>query len=228
MSEPFVVVFALYPNITQLDFTGPYEVMRRVPNAKMIVASKEGGAITADSGLTFSGLTKLADIERCDLICTVGGAGQAAAVLDQEFVAEIARLGRGAKYITSVCTGSLILAAAGLIKGKRAACHWAWREMLAEAGAIPDAGRVVRDGNVITGGGVTAGIDFALTVAAELAGDDVAQSIQLAIEYNPAPPFSAGSPETAPKSVLKIVRERIARMYPERKAAMEAALARAM
>ena len=121
-----------------------------------------------------------------------------------------------------------ILAAAGLIRGKRAACHWAWRDLLTDAGAIPDAGRVVRDGNVITGGGVTAGIDFALTVAAELAGDAVAQSIQLSIEYDPAPPFDAGRPERAPAHVVKMVRERIAGAYPERKAAMEQAVARGM
>ena len=146
MAELFTIVFAIYPNLTQLDFTGPYEVLRRVPNAKVIVASREGGAITSDSGLTFSGLTKLADIERCDLICIPGGGGQAAAVLDTEFMANVARLGKTAQYITSVCTGSLILAAAGLIKGKRAACHWAWRDMLKEMGSIPDAARVVRLG----------------------------------------------------------------------------------
>ncbi len=226
MAEPFTIVFALYPNITQLDFTGPYEVLRRVPNAKAIVASREGGSIVSDSGLTFANLAKLADIERCDLICVPGGAGQAAAVLDADYVAQVRRLGLGAKYITSVCTGSLILGAAGLIQGKRAACHWAWREMLNDVGAIADPARVVRDGNVITGGGVTAGIDFALAVAAELAGEDVAKAIQLSIEYAPAPPFNAGRPETAPANVLTMVRERIARMYPERKAAMEKALAR--
>jgi transcriptional regulator GlxA family with amidase domain len=226
MSNPSQIVFALYPNITQLDFTGPFEVLRRLPNARVVVASREGGKLTADSGLTFDGLGKLQDIERCDLICVVGGAGQAAAVLDRAFVAEVRRLGQSARYVTSVCTGSLVLAAAGLIHGKRAACHWAWRELLADAGAIPDAARVVRDGDVITGGGVTAGIDFALTVAAELAGIAVAQAIQLSIEYDPAPPFDAGRPEKAPTAVVKLVRERIARMYPERKAAMDQALAR--
>ena len=120
----------------------------------------------------------------------------------------------------------MILAAAGLIQGKRAACHWGWRELLTDAGAIPDPGRVVRDGNVITGGGVTAGIDFALTMVAELLGAEVAQAIQLSIEYAPAPPFDAGRPEKAPAGVLRFVRERIARMYPERKAAMEEAIAR--
>jgi cyclohexyl-isocyanide hydratase len=224
--EPFVIVFALYPNITQLDFTGPLEVVRRAPNVRWIAASGSGGELTADSGLVFGGLEKLSSIERCDLICVPGGQGQAAAVMDSDFVAEVRRLGQTARYVTSVCTGSLILAAAGLLQGKRAACHWAWREMLAEAGAIPDPGRVVRDGNVISGGGVTAGIDFALSLVAELWSPEVAQAIQLSIEYDPAPPFDAGRPEKAPPAVLEIVCERIARVYPERKAAMQAALAR--
>jgi cyclohexyl-isocyanide hydratase len=228
MTQPITIVFALYPNITQLDFTGPFEVLRRVPGATVIVASREGGRLMADSGLVFDGLIKLATIERCDMICVVGGAGQAAAVLDTELLAQLRRLGEPAHYVTSVCTGSLVLAAAGLITGKRAACHWAWRELLAASGAIPDAGRVVRDGRVITGGGVTAGIDFALTVAAEIAGVAVAQSIQLSIEYAPAPPFDSGRPETAPAGVLAAVCERIARAYPERKAAMERALGRAV
>jgi transcriptional regulator GlxA family with amidase domain len=226
MAEPITIVFALYPNITQLDFTGPFEVLRRVPGARTLIASREGGKLRADSGLVFDELVRLDSIDRCDLVCVVGGAGQAAAVLDEEYIAQVRRLGLQARYVTSVCTGSLVLGAAGLIRGKRAACHWAWRELLEDAGAIPDAGRVVRDGNVITGGGVTAGIDFALTVAAELAGVEVAQAIQLGIEYDPAPPFDTGRPEKAPTNVLKAVRERIAGMYPERKAAMERALAR--
>jgi len=218
------LVFALYPNITQLDFTGPYEVLRRLPGATVIVASRDGGTLVADSGLSLSGVARLDAIERCDLLCVPGGAGSAAASLDRDFLAQLRRLGSTARYLTSVCTGSLVLAAAGLITGKRAACHWAWRDLLGEAGAIPDAGRVVRDGNLITGGGVTAGIDFALTVAAELAGVEVAQAIQLSIEYDPAPPFNAGRPETAPPEVLRTVRERIARGFAQRKAAMEQAL----
>src|SRR5688572_7996464 len=151
MAEPFAIVFALYPDITQLDFTGPFEVLRRMPDTRLTVASRTGGELKADSGLVFGGLAKPQQIERCDLICVPGGRGQAAAVRDAEFVAEVRRLSLGARYVTSVCTGSLILAAAGLIRGKRAACHWAWRELLADAGAIPDPGRVVRDGNVISG-----------------------------------------------------------------------------
>jgi cyclohexyl-isocyanide hydratase len=207
MTEPFSIVFALYPGITQLDFTGPFEVLRRAPDTRVVAASLGGGELTADSGLTFAGLLKLSEIAACDLICVPGGYGQAAAARDAQFLAEVRRLAQGARYVTSVCTGSLILAAAGLI-------------------AIPDAGRVVRDGNVISGGGVTAGIDFALTVVAELRGAAVAQAIQLGIEYDPEPPFDAGRPESAPAEVLQMVRKRIAGLYPERKAAMEAALSR--
>lgn len=223
--KPTTIVFALYPNITQLDFTGPFEVLRRLPDVQPIVASRSGGRLSADSGLTFDGLAKLADIDGCDILCVVGGAGHRAAASDAEFVAQLQRLAQTARYLTSVCNGSLVLGAAGLLRGKRAACHWAWRDALVEFGATPDPARVVRDGHVITGGGVTAGIDFALTIAAELAGPQVAQAIQLALEYAPAPPFDAGRPETAPAPVLGAVLERIARMYPERKAAMERALA---
>jgi cyclohexyl-isocyanide hydratase len=145
---------------------------------------------------------------------------------DRAFMAEFERLAAGARYLTSVCTGSLVLGAAGLLKGKRAACHWAWRDMLPLFGAIPDPGRVVRDGDIITGGGVTAGIDFALVVAAELAGETVAQAIQLGIEYAPAPPFDAGRPETAPAEVLATVNARMATAMPERLAGAKAAATR--
>jgi transcriptional regulator GlxA family with amidase domain len=148
------------------------------------------------------------------------------AIRDEAFLGELRRLAETAHYVTSVCTGSLALGAAGLLRGKRAACHWAWRELLLPFGAIPDAGRVVRDGNVITGGGVTAGIDFALTVVAELAGAETAQAIQLQIEYAPAPPFDAGVPETAPPAILARVRERLARMAERRRGAVEAAAVR--
>ena len=135
---------------------------------------------------------------------------------DLAFMAEFKRLAAGARYLTSVCTGSLVLGAAGLSKGKRAACHWAWRDMLPLFGAIPDAGRVVRDGNVITGGGVKAGIDFALVVAAELSGETFAQALQGNIEYAPAPPFDLGRPETAPPDALAMSRARYAKLLPGR------------
>jgi hypothetical protein len=138
----------------------------------------------------------------------------------------VRRLGLSSRYVTSVCTGSLILGAAGLLDGKRAACHWAWRHLLPLYGAIPDPGRVVRDGNVITGGGVTAGIDFALTVLAEVGGEDLAQTLQLGLEYAPAPPFESGRPETAPARILEAYQERMAPFTPRREAEAREAAAR--
>src|SRR5471030_1100863 len=172
MAEPkFRIVEAIYPGMTQLDFTAPHTVFSRIPGSQTIVASEPGGEILSDGGLRFAGTRRLAEIDRCDLIFFPGGFSATDAACDAAFMAQAKRLCAGAKYLTSVCTGSIILAATGLIKGKRAACHWAWRDMLSLFGVIPDPARVARDGNVITGGGVTAGIDFALTVAAELAGE---------------------------------------------------------
>jgi transcriptional regulator GlxA family with amidase domain len=192
----------------------------------MIVASAHGGSIESDGGLVFANTTKLQDIERCDLLFVPGGISATEAALDRDFIAQLQRLAAGAKYITSVCTGSLILGAAGLLRGKRAACHWVWRHMLPLFGAIEDAGRVVRDGNIITGGGVTAGIDLALVVAAEIAGPTVAQAIQLGIEYAPAPPFDAGRPETAPAEARAIVDQRYAGVLPLRLAQAKEAASR--
>lgn len=203
------IVIPLYPMVTHLDFTGPHQVLSRLPGARMTVASKGGVDIEAD-GLVFTGLADLAKVEACDVICIPGGFGTTDAMLDEDFMREIRRLASGAKYLTSVCTGSLILAATGLIHGKRAGCHWAWRDQLKPFGVIVDEARVVRDGNVITGGGVTAGLDFAFTMAAELGGREIAQSIQLGLEYAPAPPFNAGRPETAPPEILAAVKARMA------------------
>ncbi len=221
------IVFALYPGVTHLDFTGPHQFLSRVPGARLIAASATGEPIEAEH-LTFANLTRLADIPACDVLCVPGGFGCTDAMNDEAFMSQIRRLAGGAKYVTSVCTGSLILGAAGLLKGKRAACHWAWRQLLPMFGAIPDDARVVRDGNVFTGGGVTAGIDFALTLAAEIAGPEVAQSIQLGLEYAPAPPFNAGRPETAPPEVLEAFKARMAGLLAERQAAVERAAARLM
>jgi cyclohexyl-isocyanide hydratase len=227
MAEPkFRIVEILYPGLTQLDFTGPHTVFSRLPNTELVVASEPGGPIESDGGLTFAGTTRLADIDRCDLVFLPGGLAATDVINDLAFMDQVRRLSAGARYLTSVCTGSLILGAAGLLKGRRAACHWAWRDMLPLFGAVIDEARVARDGNIITGGGVTAGIDFALTVAAELAGDDVAQAIQLSIEYAPAPPFDAGRPETAPAEVLALVQRRMAAILPERRAGAKAAAAR--
>ena len=221
--RPFVVVFALYPRLTQLDFTGPFEVFASTPGVRVVTASREGGELLSDKGLSFAGLTRLADVPACDLICVPGGMGMAEAVEDAAYLAEVRRLAAGSRYVTSVCTGSLILGAAGLLKGRRAASHWAWRDRLSLFGAEPDPARVVRDGHVITGGGVTAGIDFALTVVAELFGPELAQAVQLSIEYAPEPPYQAGRPETAPAAVYDAVFSSYAKRAPERDRVLAAA-----
>jgi cyclohexyl-isocyanide hydratase len=222
-----IIVFAVFPGVTQLDFTGPHEVFSALPGATVITASTEGGTIEATGGLSFAGTRRLADIPACDIVCVPGGRGATdVAIADAAFLRELRRLAATARYVTSVCTGALVLGAAGLLRGKRAATHWAWRDLLVPFGATPVAERVVRDGNIITGGGVTAGIDFALAVVAEFKDPETAQAIQLQIEYAPAPPFAAGSPETAPPAVLARVRERNAAMAARRRDAVATAAAR--
>ncbi|MBB4659313.1 putative intracellular protease/amidase [Parvularcula dongshanensis] len=198
------VVIPLYPGVTQLDFTGPHQFLARMPDAKVLVASRGGADIEAD-GLCFSRLADLEAIERCDVLCVPGGWGCVEAIEDERFLESVRRLAASARYPASVCTGSLILGAAGVLRGRRAACDWAWRPLLELFGAIPDAGRIVRDGDVFTGGGVTAGIDLSLAIVAALRGEEVAQAIQLGLEYAPAPPFDAGRPELAPPPVRAAV-----------------------
>jgi len=225
-NELILIVKDKYPHVTQLDFTGPHEVFARLPGAQCILASSTGGDLEADGGLVFTKVRRLAEIERCALICVPGGFGTVEAMEDQELLAQLRRLGKTARYVTSVCTGALVLGAAGLLKGKRATSHWAWRDALPAFGATPDPARVVRDGNVITGGGVTAGIDFALAVIAEIAGDEYAQSVQLTIEYAPAPPFNSGRPDLAPAHILADTQQRYERVLRARDAAVERAAAR--
>jgi cyclohexyl-isocyanide hydratase len=180
----FRTVFAIWPGMTHLDFTGPHQVLSRLPQSETIVASPDGGSVAAD-GLTFGGTRRIADIRSCDLICVPGGVGATKIAQDTSFTSEIRRLARGARYITSVCTGSLILGAAGLLRDRRAACHWAYADLLPLFGATHDPARVARDGN------------FAFTVLAEIAGEDFAKMIQLGLEYAPAPPFESGHPDLA-------------------------------
>lgn len=194
------ILIPLYDGVTHLDFTGPHQFLSRVPGAEVVVASL-GGEPIVSHGLTFANLVDLEKIEECDVLCIPGGLGCIPAIENTRFLSAIRRIAGEARYVTSVCTGSLILGAAGLLQGRRAACHWAWRDMLTAFGATPDDGRVVRDGNVITGGGVTAGVDFALLLIAELWGTDAAQTVQLWLEYAPAPPFNAGRPESAPTHI---------------------------
>ena len=197
------IVIPVYDEVTQLDFTAPLQFLSMVPDITVIVASV-GGVPVASQGLSFAKLADLESVESCDVLCVPGGLGCIQAMEDPRYLSSIRRLAQTAEYVTSVCSGSLILGAAGLLKGRHAASHWAWRDMLSEFGAVPDSARVVRDGNVLTGGGVTAGADFALSLISEL-GQDVAQCVQLGLEYAPAPPFNAGRPETSPEHVRAAV-----------------------
>jgi transcriptional regulator GlxA family with amidase domain len=226
MSSKFSVVFALYPDVTQLDFTGPFEVFARLPQASCTLASVAGGTIEAAGGITFAGVVRLADITECTLLCVPGGFGTVAALGDQDYLSELRRLAVKAQYVTSVCTGSLLLAAAGLLRGKKAACHWAWRNLLTAFAVTPSSDRIVRDGNVITGGGVTAGIDMALAVSAQIAGDDFAQTLQLALEYAPEPPFACGRPELARPEIVAAARKRLDGIRCERDDAVKRAAER--
>jgi transcriptional regulator GlxA family with amidase domain len=225
VTTEFPIVFALYPGVTQLDFTGPLEVLARLPGARVILAASQGGELPTESGLRFAGVRPLSEVHECALLCVPGGFGATAAMEDPVYLAALRRLALRARYLTSVCTGSLLLGAAGLLRGKRAACHWAFRELLPLFGAIPDPARVVRDGRLFTGGGVTAGIDMALAVVAQIAGRDAAEAVQLAIEYAPAPPFDSGRPELARTEILAAVRRRFEARWPERHAAAQRASA---
>ncbi len=220
------VVFALYPDVTQLDFTGPLEVLSRLPDTSCVVASTEGGVLQGSGGLAFADVRRLSDVDNCTVLCVPGGYGCIAAMEDERYLSSLRALAKTARYVTSVCTGSLLLGAAGLLRGRRAACHWAWRDLLAAFGAIPDPSRVVRDGSTITGGGVTAGIDLALTLMAEIAGADYAQGVQLTLEYAPSPPFSCGRPEDARPEILLNVQTRLNAIRAQRDAAVSRAASR--
>jgi len=226
MAEPIQIGILLYPNVTQLDATGPAQVLSRVPGAKMHMIWKTHDPVPTDAGFSIVPTTTFADCPQLDLICVPGGGGQVEVMVDAEALEFLRKQAAKARYVTSVCTGSLILGAAGLLKGYKSACHWAWRDMLKDFGAIAVAERVVRDRNRISGGGVTAGIDFGLTVAAELAGDEVAKSIQLVLEYDPQPPFDSGSPEKAGVERVKRIRERLAPLLESRRKANAEAAAR--
>jgi cyclohexyl-isocyanide hydratase len=191
------IVFPLFDGMAALDFVAPHQAFSVVPDARITVASVGGRNIDAN-GLVFSSLADLSKVEGCDVLCIPGGFGTAKAMLDDAFIREIRRLASAAKYQTSVCSGALILGAAGLLRGKRAATYWASRDTLQLFGAIVEKGRVVRDGNIITGGGVTAGMDFALAVIDEIFGRATAEDVQLLLEYAPAPPFETVHPDDAP------------------------------
>jgi cyclohexyl-isocyanide hydratase len=208
----FNIGFVLFPNLTQLDFTGPLQVLHRLPGSKVHIVAKTREPVLSDCGLSLVPTATFDDCPALDLICVPGGFGVSGAIADRATIGFVRARAEQAKYVTSVCTGAFVLGVAGALKGRRATTHWAYTSLLPLVGAIHEKARVVRDGNVFTGGGVTAGIDFALTVAAEVAGPETAQRIQLSIEYDPAPPFDAGSPDAAPISV----RDRVAPFYDQR------------
>ena len=218
--------FLLFPRLTQLDLTGPWEFLSRVPDARAQLVWKTREPVASDTGLTIAPTASFADCPRLDVLCVPGGPGINALLNDAAVVSFVRRQGSEARYVTSVCTGALLLGAAGLLQGYKAATHWAAMEFLPAFGAIPVEQRVCVDRNRITGGGVTAGIDFGLALVAELAGPDAAQQMQLGLEYDPAPPFSAGSPGKSPAEIVARYRAAGAAMRNERAAAVATAAAR--
>ena len=210
MSAPLQIGLVLFPRVTQLDFTGPLQVFSSVPGAQVHLIWKRIEPVTSDCVMMLTPTITFADCPQLDVICVPGGGGTDDMINDEEMLAFLRKQAAGAKYVTSVCTGSLVLGAAGLLKGYRAATHWTAMEFLAAFGATPTKTRVCVDRNRVTGGGVTAGIDFALTLVSLLLDRQTAEAIQLRLEYNPAPPFNAGSPDTAPPEILALMKEKIA------------------
>ena len=205
----FNVGFVIFPELTQLDFTGPQQVLARLPESAMHIVAKSAAAVPSDSGLGLVPTHTFESCPRLDLICIPGGnAGVVRAMGDRETIEFVRWQSRTAQYVTSVCTGAFILGVAGLLKGRHATTHWAFTELLPLVGATHEKSRVVKDGNVITAGGVTSGIDFGLRVVAEIAGESIAEAIQLGLEYDPDPPFASGHPDRASAAVKTMVSPR--------------------
>jgi cyclohexyl-isocyanide hydratase len=202
----FSIGFVIFPNLTQLDFTGPLQVLSRLPQSATHIVAKSEAPVPSDCGLGLVPTHTFANCPPLDLICVPGGnLGVVDAFSDRETIEFVRRQAHAAKYITSVCTGAFILGVAGLLKGRQATTHWAFADLLPLVGATHEKARVVKDGNVITAGGVTSGIDFAFSVVAEVAGETTARAIQLGIEYDPAPPFDSGSPDRVPTAIKSAV-----------------------
>ena len=224
-SKTLEIGLLFFPNMTQLDVTGPFEVLARLPGARVPLLWKRIEPITSDVGLTLMPTPAFGDCPDLDVLCVGGGPGQVALMDDPEVMAFVADAGSKARYVTSVCAGSLILAGAGLLDGYRLACHWLSRDQLALFGAIPVQSRIVIDRNRISGGGVTAGIGFAFQVAAELCGEAVAKRLQLLLEYAPEPPFDI-TEANAPRELLAEIRTSAAPMIEERLRSGERAISR--
>ncbi|EZI33303.1 MULTISPECIES: DJ-1/PfpI family protein [Pantoea] len=226
MNRPLQIGLLLFPDVTQLDLTGPWEVFARTPGVECHLIWKDLQPVRSDRGLSILPTTTFADCPPLDVICVPGGPGQIALMSDDITLNFLRQQADQAKWVTSVCTGSLVLGAAGLLKGYRATSHWSSIDQLALLGAEPVSQRVVRDRNRISGAGVTSGIDFALTLVAEIAGDAVAKSVQLQMEYDPEPPFTSGSPHTASPQEVEQARAKMAEFLATRRAATERAALR--
>ncbi len=206
-ASPVHIGFLLYPGVTQLDATGPAQILSLIPGAVIHMVWKTYDPVATDAGFSINPTDSFADCPRLDVLCVPGGRGQVNIMQDEGILCFLREQGGSARYVTSVCSGALLLGAAGLLEGYRSTCHWAFLDMLPAFGAIPVAERVVRDRNRLSGGGVTAGIDFGLTLAAELAGEHKAKEIQLVVEYDPFPPFNAGNPAAAGAELAARVRK---------------------
>jgi cyclohexyl-isocyanide hydratase len=220
----FNVGFVIFPDLTQLDFTGPLQVLARLPRSAIQIVAKSEAPVPSDCGLSLVPTCTFANCPPLDLICIPGGvSGVVGAIGDRETV-EFVRLQAGAaKYVTSVCTGVFVLGIAGLLKGRRATTHWAYTDLLPLVGATHEKARIVKDGNLITAGGVTSGIDFGLSVVAEIAGETTARAIQLGVEYDPAPPFDSGHPDKAPAAIKSALSGR----YQKARSALRAGIEQA-
>lgn len=225
-AAPLNIAFLLFPHVTQLDLTGPAQVLSRLGNAKLDLVAKTREPVETDAQFALLPTATFAEIPSTDILCVPGGFGTVAAMEDSETLAWVRQVAGTAQWVTSVCTGSLVLAAAGLLTGYRAACHWASREQLALFGAEPVAERVVFDRNRVSGGGVTAGIDFALALTARIRGEAHAKFVQLSLEYDPAPPFDSGSPERADPATLARYHAMVERFAPGREEKVRAIAAR--
>jgi cyclohexyl-isocyanide hydratase len=216
----------LFPHLTQLDLTGPFEVMHRIPGAELHLVWKDLASVRADSGLGLLPTTRLDDCPPLDVVFVPGGVGQIPLMSDDVVLDFLAAQSKNARYVTSVCTGALVLGAAGLLDGYDATTHWAFTDVLPVFGARHVHKRVVVDRNRITAGGVTAGVDFGLHIAAEIAGEDVAKAIQLGIEYDPGPPFKSGHPDQADPALVAKTRQALAKILEQRMTLAKQSVAR--
>jgi cyclohexyl-isocyanide hydratase len=220
------IAFLLFPNVTQLDLTGPAQFLSRLPDAKVDLVWESRDPVPTDAGFSILPTATFADVPNADIVCIPGGIGVAKVIDHDPALKWVRQVGDNAQWVTSVCTGALILGAAGLLKGYRATTHWAWHDLLSLFGAEPVHARHVIDRNRATGGGVTAGIDFALALMAEIAGEDHARAVQLALEYDPAPPFDSGSPAKAGKQLVDVYTARANRLAPTRRTELVASAKR--